>query len=465
MVSSKKQSKSNLTAKKDVLILSQLRLFLKAFFRRHHLLKPSLLIAYSGGLDSTVLLHAFHQLQSEIPFHLHVMHVHHGLSENADDWASFCEKTCVNLHVPFEMHTVRVDQRSGLGTEAAARQARYDALNSFSADFICLGHHQDDQAETLLLQLARGAGVKGLSGMAQIDIKRRLIRPLLNVSRADILAYAKQHQLQWIDDESNQNLKFDRNFIRHVLIPTFQEQYKSITKTLARSAMHMADASAMLDELAEMDAALVVENDGQYGVLKLDILQTLSIARQGNLVRWWFSKNKITMPSAVLLQQVLQQLQSARADATIKVKVADHLHVMRYKKFGYLVCESKNEAPINLLWQGEELVVLPNRSRLLFTIKQGQGFAFQRGGSDIKLRIKNREGGEHFKPALGRPKRSLKTMMQSSAIPPWQRTQLPLIFMDETLVIIPNVGVDAEMQAQSHEMGLSVNWEPYLNAI
>jgi tRNA(Ile)-lysidine synthase len=167
----------------------------------------------------------------------------------------------------------------------------------------------------------------------------------------------------------------------------------------------------------------------------------------------------------VLLQQVLQQLQSARADATIKVKVADHLHVMRYKKFGYLVCESKNEAPINLLWQGEELVVLPNRSRLLFTIKQGQGFAFQRGGSDIKLRIKNREGGEHFKPALGRPKRSLKTMMQSSAIPPWQRTQLPLIFMDETLVIIPNVGVDAEMQAQSHEMGLSVNWEPYLNAI
>ena len=458
MASSKKLPASNLVRKEADSLLSHLELFLISFLKQHQLARPTLLIAYSGGLDSTVLLHAMHQLQSEIPFHLSAMHVHHGLSLHADKWADFCEKTCANLGVSFKKTHVHVEQNAGLGIEASARAARYQALQAATADFICLAHHQDDQAETLLLQLARGAGVKGLAGMAKIDKKRRLLRPLLSIPHADLVAYAGQYKLQWVDDESNADTAFDRNFIRHVLMPTFSERYASITKTLARSANHIAEANALLDELATLDASNVL--DASYKTVNVNQLKLLSQARQSNLIRFWLTNNQIVVPSTVLLSQILQQLSSEKADAAIKVKVVESVHVMRYQGFAYLVAEPVSLAPINLLWQGEEVVILPNLSRLFFTKEMGKGFAYQRGGSDIKLRIKNREGGEYFKPALGRPKRHLKAIMQSSQIPPWQRVQLPLIFMDETLVIIPNIGSDAEMEAQSHELGLSVRWEP-----
>jgi tRNA(Ile)-lysidine synthase len=458
MVSSKKLPVNNLATEENDVLLSHLKLFLTSTLKQHRLGHPTILIAYSGGLDSTVLLHAMHQLQSEVPFHLTAMHVHHGLSEYADDWADFCEHTCENLSVPIEQLRVHVDLDSGLGVEATARRARYQALGTTKADFIFLAHHQDDQAETLLLQLARGAGVKGLAGMAQIDMKRRLMRPLLYTSRDELVVYAKQHQLQWVEDESNTDITYDRNFIRHMLLPVFSKRYASITKTLARSAAHIAETSEMLHDLAALDAESVL--DLQYKTVKVDQLKTLNAARQGNLIRFWLTNNQVDMPSAALLVQILQQLISEKTDATIKVKVADNLYVMRYQGVAYLVAEPKSLAPINLLWQGEETVILPNLSRLFFTKAMGEGFAYQRGGTDIKLRIKNREGGEYFKPALGRPRRQLKTIMQSSQIPPWQRCQLPLIFMDETLVIIPNIGSDADMTAESHEMGLAVRWEP-----
>ncbi len=458
MANSKKRLANSLKKKEADSLLQHLKLFLSDFFKQFHLARPRLLVAYSGGLDSTVLLHAMHQLQNEIPFHLSAMHVHHGLSQYADHWANFCKENCAHLEVPFELFHAQVDQNSGLGIEAAARNARYQALQSAAAHFICLAHHQDDQAETLILQLARGAGVKGLAGMAQIDIKRRLLRPLLTVPRADLVAYAKQHQLQWVDDESNANIAFDRNFIRHSLMPTFTSRYASINKALARTAGHMAEANEMLDELATIDATNVL--DTQYKTVNINQLRMLSQARQSNLLRFWLVHNQVELPRAALLAQILQQLKSEKADASIKVKVAEDLHVMRYQGLAHLVREPKSLAPINLLWQGEEVVILPNLSRLFFTQQMGKGFAYQRGGRDIKLRIKNREGGEYFKPALGRPKRHLKTIMQSSNIPPWQRSQLPLIFMDETLVIIPDIGIHAEMKAESHELGLSVHWKP-----
>lgn len=163
MASSKKLPKNSLTTNPSAAFYDELKHFLKQFFRQHQLARPALLIAYSGGLDSTVLLHALRHLQSEIPFHLSAMHIHHGLSGYADDWANFCSETALQLNVPIQIVQVTVDQQSGKGIEAAARHARYQALNTVEADFIFLGHHQDDQAETFLLQLARGAGVKGLA--------------------------------------------------------------------------------------------------------------------------------------------------------------------------------------------------------------------------------------------------------------------------------------------------------------
>jgi tRNA(Ile)-lysidine synthase len=460
MASSKKQPENNVSKQRNDTLKTQLRLFLDTLLQSQNLSNPTLLVAYSGGLDSTVLLHLLYQMKKEVTFFLKAMHVSHGLSPNADSWAIFCQNMCHQFAVPIDVVSVDVDKDSGLGIEATARHVRYAALNNATADFICLGHHQDDQAETFLLQLARGAGVKGIASMAQFDSKRRLLRPLLNTKRSVLVDYAIQHQLQWIEDESNADTHFDRNFIRHTLIPTFNQRYKDIQSTLARSAMHMGDASQLLDDLGAIDANLVLDDNHLFGALRLDALFNLSHARQGNLIRWWFANNQISMPSTALLSQILYQLQSKKTDAAIKIKVSKNLKLMRYQGYAYLVQETQKTFSINHLWQGEESLLLPDQSRLSFTKKLGEGFAYQRSGPAIQLRIRSREGGEYFKPAIGRPRRRLKTILQSCSIPPWKRDQLPLIFMDETLVIIPNIGVNAEMKAREHEMGLMATWEP-----
>lgn len=463
MASLKKLPKSNSALRESNLLFSRLNGFFKHLFRDQGLARPKLTVAFSGGLDSTVLLNLMHQLQNEIPFYLRAIHVNHGLSEHADDWANFCNQTCIDLNVPINIIPVSVDLSSGIGVEAAARHARYQVLNAIDADLICLGHHQDDQAETFLLQLARGAGVKGLAGMAEIDLGRRLVRPLLNVKQTELRQYAEHHQLKWIVDESNENQKFDRNFVRHTLIPTFNKRYTDVTNQIARAAMHMGEANVLLDDLASIDSAIVLEPAEPFDLLKLEALYTLSQARQANFIRWWLAKGAVGMPSAEVLKQIVSQLKSKKTDASIKIKVSENLYVMRYQKMAYLVSIPPIRSNINLLWQGEEIMILPDQSRLFFIKKLGEGFAYKRGGSNIKLRIKNREGGEYFKPSLERPRRHLKTIMQSLSIPPWQREQLPLVFMDETLVIIPNYGVNAEMKAKSHEDGLIVNWEPNIS--
>jgi tRNA(Ile)-lysidine synthase len=459
MENSKKLLKNRPVDSKRTSFTNQIKLFLEAVFSSQKLTKPHLLVAYSGGLDSTVLLHLLAKMRDDLSFTLSAMHVHHGLSENADSWVLLCKKKCAEYDVLLKVFPVNIDQKSGLGIEAAARNARYQALSSEEADFICLAQHQDDQAETLLLQLARGAGVKGLAGMAMFDVERNLLRPFLNNSRLNLEDYAKKNQLQWIEDESNTDDRYDRNYLRHAVLPILRKRYPNASQTLSRSAAHLAEASQLLNDLAMIDADIVMDKSQQPLSVNIALLKTLSDVRQVNLIRWWLAYNQIRMPSTQLLKQLLQQIFHTKKEAQVKVKVADDIHVMCYQDVAYLVHVPKASAPINILWHGEGVIVLPDLSRLLFTQKMGEGFAFKRGGSDIKLRIKKREGGERFKPDLARPNRTLKYIMQASQMPPWQRAQLPLIFMDETLVIIPNVGIDASFKAKKHEMGLSVSWQ------
>ena len=437
----------------------QLNTFLVDVFLSRKRVNPKLVVAFSGGLDSCVLLHLLANLRKTLPFQLQAHHVNHGLSPNAASWANFCAEFCAKLNIPLTISKVTVEQNSGLGLEAAARAARYEALASTVADFtcpdfVCLAHHQDDQAETLLLQLSRGAGVKGLAGMAAIDLSRKLLRPLLDAPRVSLEAYASANKLTWINDESNADTKFDRNFMRHEILPRLEKQYPAIKQTISRSATHLAEASALLDDLAQIDATDALKQNMQQ--LSLQILVSLNPARASNLVRWWLAQNQLTMPSQQQLLQIVQQLLGAKADAAIQIKVSNSLTVRRYQGNAYLVPDIAVSEPINLLWQGEECMILPDNSRLIFTQKLGEGFALNRD-KNIKLRIKFREGSERFKPHLGRPNRSLKVMLQNIDMPPWQREHLPLIFIDETLVIIPNVCVDAGLQASGDEMGLVVN--------
>ena len=436
----------------------RLKVLLVDVFTQKKLANPKLVLAFSGGLDSTVLLHLLAECRKTLSFQLSAQHVHHGLSPNADAWADFCRNFCKQLNIPLTISAVKVNKNNGLGLEATAREARYKTLLSVDADFICLAHHQDDQAETLLLQLARGAGVKGLAGMAAVSEK--LLRPLLYVQRSHLGAYAKQHQLIWIEDESNADTRFDRNFMRHKVLPILEESYPSIRQTLSRSAQHMADANELLDELALIDALQANFDLNKNATISLSTLKNLSESRVNNCLRWWLAQNGLQMPSQQQLQQITQQLMHAKQDAAIKLKVSESCTLRRYQNRAYLVQELPQNAPINWLWQGEDVIDLPNKTQLIFSKKMGKGISLRKI-ENAKLRIKFREGSERFKPQLGRPHRSLKVMLQNIEMPPWQREQLPLIFMDNTLVVIPNIGVDANLQASIDEMGLVVNWIDY----
>jgi tRNA(Ile)-lysidine synthase len=460
MASLKKLPASKPPNNKKAPLFQQLQAFLADVFLSRNLVNPKLVLAFSGGLDSCVLLHLLFQVNKILPFQLSAQHVHHGLSPNADLWASTCENICKQLNVPLTTTKVQV-KNEGLGIEAAARQARYHALlqsevDFIHPDFILLAHHQDDQAETFLLQLARGAGVKGLAGMAAVS--GQLLRPLLDVPRKTLQEYAKQHRLAWVEDESNADSKFDRNFIRHEILPAMTKQYPAIRQTISRSAQHMAEANDLLEEIAAAD----VQSCLQDKTLNLRQLKQLSTPRIHNALRWWLLENQCNLPSAAQLQQITQQLFNAKTDATVKIKVSATHTLQRYRDRAFLLMDNSATPAINLLWQGEEMLRLPDGSQLLFTKVFGQGFALNRV-PNIKLRIRNREGGERFRPELGRPSRSLKTVLQTCEIPPWQRAQLPLIFMDETLVLIPDVGVDVSYKANLDEMGLLVHWQNQVN--
>jgi tRNA(Ile)-lysidine synthase len=412
-----------------------------------------LCLAFSGGLDSCVLLSALLAAQKKLNFELCALHVHHGLSPNADKWADFCSQTCKAAKVPLQVERVKVDQKAGLGIEAAARQARYQVLLESEADFIVLAHHQDDQAETLQLQLLRGAGVKGLSAMAAFDTKRRLLRPLLDVSRAEIETYASDAKLKWVEDESNQDIQYDRNFIRHELTPLLAQRFPSFQTALARSASHMAEASGLLDDLALLDAETCMQ-DARLNLLELI---KLSEARAKNLVRWWLAGLGFSLPSKERLDEILQQLLHAKADATIKLVIdGENASLRRYQGFAFIETVAEF-APIAMIWQGESELSLPDGSKLLFERKLGEGLALDRLGVH-KLRIAHRKGGERFKPDLNRPTRTLKHLLQEANMPPWLRDRLPLIYFDDALAVVPNIGVSCLMQATEKELGLVISW-------
>jgi tRNA(Ile)-lysidine synthase len=389
------------------------------------------------------------------------MHVHHGLSVNADIWAAFCSAQCQQLHVPLQLKHVNVAQNhdyknSEQGIEAEARQLRYDALFACTVedkvpDFVVTAHHQDDQAETLLLQLFRGAGVKGLSSMAAVDAVRRLLRPLLNVSRQSLHEYALQHDIKWCDDESNDNTQYDRNFVRHEAMPVLESRFKSIKTVLARTASHMAEASELLEVLAAQDAESMLSDNS----LCLQALGELSAARAKNVLRWWFSQNNLAMPAAEHLNQIVDQLLNSRKDADLNFKL-QHLYLRKYQQRAYL-CEDKTAEPFDMVWEGEAELTLPSGGKLLFRPLVGTGLALKQGV--VKLRITNRNGGERFKPDALRPTRTLKYLLQELNMPPWQRMYIPLIYWEDKLACVPGVGIAYGLQAQSDEPGLEIVWQ------
>jgi tRNA(Ile)-lysidine synthase len=460
MASSKKplSNKVSATTPKKTKPLSLLDVVEKSFVSLSTSRKKmkSMTVALSGGVDSVVLLHLLHQLQKRQNFTLKASHVHHGLSKNADKWVKFCEKLCIKLSVPLDVHYIKLPQKKSLGIEGEARQLRYEKLLQTKTNLVVLAHHEDDQAETFLLQLIRGAGVKGLSSMAHFDDSRRLWRPLLNASRIDIENYAKKHQLKWIEDESNQNIDFDRNFIRSKVLPILKNRFSHIIKVISRSSAHLAEAQSLLDELAQIDLKNCLKSSNYTHKLHVKALDKLSLSRAKNVLRYWLEINDQMMPSKDLLDELLRQVLTAKKDATIKIQLSKDFEIRRYQDEIYIVQKNQNrQKNYEMIWAGESEIILPNGQKLTFKKLKGRGINLK-FLSNQKLKIRCRQGGESFKPDSKRPTKKIKQLLQESDLPPWERENLPLIFVGDELAAVPNFGIDIKFQTKSKELGLEV---------
>lgn len=274
-------------------------------------------VAFSGGLDSTALLCGMREIQREhSSLRLRALHVNHHLLPEADAWAEQCRAVAAQLDVPFEVLDATVETGAGISTEAAARDARYALFRSRlqKDELLLTAHHQDDQLETVLLQLMRGAGVAGLAAMPNAAIfgEGLHLRPLLGFNRDAFAEFVRPTGLSWIEDTSNADLRFDRNYVRHRLLPAIRERWPSAAASASRSAAHLASAQYLLDELAKIDMAAANEE----GALKVEALRVLEPRRARNLLRYWIRSAGFRSPSTVKLNDILRQMLDSREDAS-----------------------------------------------------------------------------------------------------------------------------------------------------
>ncbi len=409
----------------------------------------NLWIAYSGGLDSHVLLHALAQSRSHLK--LQAIHIHHGLHAQADYWAKHCQEICKVLEIPCEVRHVNVHIAPGDSLEANARVARYDAITQCLAqnDIVLTAQHADDQAETLLLQLLRGAGIAGLAAMpSESNLgKGKLVRPLLVYTRAELQEYAVKNDLHWIEDSSNADTRFDRNFLRHDIMPILQHRWSSINHILCRAARHQAEADELVQILAANDLQTCEGNSPEQ--LYLSSLLQLSQARQRNVLRFWIKNLSLPIPSTVQLKHIFSDVLTAKEDRQPLVRWQGG-EVRRYREslFAMPNLPTRQDALSWTLPQSLQLAL----GKLTVKKVEGEGLAVPAGTS---LDIRFRQGGETLR--WHGHLRVVKKLLQAAKMPPWQRQFLPLIYLNNTLVAIPNICVADGFVAQ--ETGWKIEWQ------
>jgi len=417
-------------------------------------------VGLSGGIDSVVLLHVLVRRLRIAPARISAIHVNHQISPHAGRWAAFCRRLCRELGV--KLRVVKVEVPRGNSTEAAARKARYAVFATSGADVLMLAHNRDDQAETVLLQLLRGAGPRGLAAMqllrpAATDMPP-ILRPLLDVPRRTIATHARYYRLQWVEDDSNRDPAYLRNFLRHQVMPVIERKVPGAGATLARAARHQADASDLLDALAAQD--LGSESGIRMCRLPLALLRPLAPHRARNALRYFLRCNDVAMPDADRLEELLRQALTARADAQIRIEL-EGVGLRRFQDVLYIVRSlPRPAATFEQVWNGRGVLVLPQLGgSLRLERSKGEGIAADALQRAL-LVVRARRGGEVLRPAHGALQRTVRNLLQEAAMPPWLRERLPFLYVDGVLAAVPGVGVDAKFQASRDEFGLRPAWLP-----
>jgi tRNA(Ile)-lysidine synthase len=418
-------------------------------------------VAYSGGIDSHVLLHALSGLQKEYQFLLNAVHVHHGLSAKADEWATHCRAVCQNLKINCQVLTVKVAAKAKRNLEEAARNVRYEAFKSCIAnnDYLATAHHADDQAETFLLQLLRGAGTKGLSAMPVIKPLGQgfLWRPLLSLPRDILFAYAALHELKWVEDESNAATHFDRNYLRHQVVSSLKIRWPHLAQGVSQSARYCAESELLIQELAAQDLTRVVQGHK----LNLAKLRLLSRSRRHNVLRFWLKNQGFPLPGRVHLHQFEECFINVRQDACPKL-CWSNIQLRRYLDFLYVLPNPYLESSAKkFTWNLAEPLSLETGT-LIAEQKQGYGIRVDLIDSLEMMEVCFRQGGEVIQPEGYGHTRSLKKWLQDWKIPPWERGRIPLIYINGKLAQVlvgTQLCIAEQFAAKPGEMGWVVHFD------
>jgi tRNA(Ile)-lysidine synthase len=425
-------------------------------------------IAYSGGRDSTALLDLARRLrEARAPGWRRVLavHVHHGLLPQADDWTAHCERVCAAWGIPIDVRRIAV-ARGGRGIEAAAREARYEALaaaaRAHGAGVVLTAHHLDDRIETFLLQWLRGAGVDGLAAMPAaraFDAGLTLLRPLLDVPRDRIDRYVRARELPFVEDPSNADTRLARNALRARVLPELEAIRSGYRRAAARSIDLVAQAAEALRELARADLASCAEG-APSGMLRLDRLAALTPARRALVVREWLCAAGLEAPSRARLGEIIDQALAARGDARLLVRVADR-EVRRHRGL-LLLRPASAPAPrrqVPIRWQGEREIVLPEwGGALRFEPTREEGFDADWLRA-APLEVRGRGGGERFKPHPTRPSKTLKRLFQDAGVSEFERASLPLVWRGDDLIFVAGLGPDVRMIDTGGER-IRLDWRP-----
>ncbi|MEB8432908.1 tRNA lysidine(34) synthetase TilS [Cocleimonas sp. KMM 6892] len=404
-------------------------------YRQLRMLAPekTFVIAYSGGLDSHVLLHLLSQIpnaQSQV----RAIHIDHGLQLASQSWASHCETVCRALGIPFAQISLKLSVQKGQSVEEVARIARYEALHQSLGknESLLTAHHQNDQTETFLLNLFRGAGVDGLASMpisrlfGPAGSERQLLRPLLSCRRSTLESYAKQHQLNVIEDPSNLDESFDRNYLRQRILPELANRWPGIDKSISRSAAIQAEAKEILNEIADVTLKHVC--DFNKNALSIDKLQKLSKAKQKLVLRYWIAENGFSYPSENKLQHLFSDVIEANHD-TQPLLEWQGVQLRRFQNYLYISQPLINHDPsIVIKWDLSAPLVIDS---LNLTIQPDELSGVIPEDTSC-VTVKFRQGGEKIR-IPNRGNLSVKNLYQEEGVPPWMRDRMPFIYIEDEL--------------------------------
>ncbi len=405
--------------------------------------KTQIVIGYSGGLDSHVLLHLLARYKQQYPQHEYLaVHVHHGLSSNADDWVTHCETTAQDLGIALVVERVKFTVGKQDSLEAKAREARYDAINSHLTEgaVLLLAQHLDDQLETFLLQLKRGAGIKGLSAMGAevpfaLNHSCTVCRPLLIQPRVELEKYARQYDFCWVEDESNKDTSYDRNFLRHDIIPLLKQRWPHIGHAVHRSAELCAEQQQLADEIAASDLA---DCHSPTGGLIIHQLVKLSKIRRNNLIRHWLAQGRHPMPSRVHLDTLWREVVHAAEDANPQFNWQGG-QFRRYQGILYNLTQYRPLKDVVLPVvmdsgeQSQQNLCLPDGlgELQICTATAGNCVLAPLPTQQVSIRFR---GEGKCKPVGRGGSRSLKKLYQEYHVPPWLRDRIPLVYYDDILI-------------------------------